>query len=850
MKKFTCWCAFLVLFFMGYMLSAQNSNRKFKMEGINRQVLEINRVFTASEEIFPFGNKGQRIFGMAVTANVQLEDNESIVRILFVDRNFEEHLLYESYALLDDISSLEVDELAEETAVLNGLQAYSVKIEIRNARVELANLTYSTQMGQGLNVAELKREKKREQNLDKIDRLNKNLQVKRLGWVAGPTDVSEMSYSERKKLFGQSTFPAGFEFYSGGVISTGSESTEGTPLKSASSSMYVDNWDWRNRHGVNWMTPAATQGSCGACWSFAAVGATEALVNLFFNQQLNLDLSEQDLLSCSGGGNCNGGYPSTALNYITKTGVVDEAAFPYSGTTEPCSNKSSTPAERIKISGKIDFGSSAYPKTEDVLKQMLIELGPVSGGLYDWSHAMTLAGYQVVKEGDTIFFRDTDLKRYWKTVKADDPLIGKTVWIFKNSWGTKFGDEGYVYVETPISNFRWTHGLKTPVTSLVNDYEVICEDKDGDGYYWWGLGEKPETCDCPDEPDGDDSDPNLGPLDQYGNCMVLNAALVAAFSADNTTVNEGESVHFTDLSANNPTNWQWKFPGGVPEYSTEQHPAVTYNTPGEYDVVLTVSREGFSVSEKIRQKYITAVEDVQADYCIPLAVNSSSDYILNVTVGDALNNTSGGSGYELFAEPVILNPGQRYNVSLTPKVSSNGNFWRVWIDFNGDDDFTGTDETLVSINNKKGTVNTSLTIPANATGSTRMRVTMRNNSSPSSCDDNFSGETEDYLLSFAPDVPFVESSKEAITGTGGFNTPYGIRLYPNPAGQEVTLQLASPVQGDSYTIYTINGGKVMQDLILSDNTRIDLSGFPAGVYLVVVENNNLIYREKVVKKQE
>jgi C1A family cysteine protease len=156
---------------------------------------------------------------------------------------------------------------------------------------------------------------------------------------------------------------------------------------------------------------------------------------LYFNQLLHLDLSEQDLLSCSGAGSCSGGYPSTALNYITNTGIVDEVAFPYSATDESCQNKSKNPEELIKIAGRVDFGSSLYPRSEDNLKKMLIEMGPISGGLYDWSHAMTLVGYKVVEEGDKFYYRDLELQRYWITVEAGDPLIGKTVWIFKNSWG-------------------------------------------------------------------------------------------------------------------------------------------------------------------------------------------------------------------------------------------------------------------------------------------------------------------------------------------------------------------------------------------------------------------------------
>jgi len=50
----------------------------------------------------------------------------------------------------------------------------------------------------------------------------------------------------------------------------------------------------------------------------------------------------------------------------------------------------------------------------------------------------------------------------------------------------------------------------------------------------------------------------------------------------------GGEVYFYDQSSNNPNSWNWFFPGGFPETSTERNPVVTYSTPGVYDVILTV----------------------------------------------------------------------------------------------------------------------------------------------------------------------------------------------------------------------------------------------------------------------
>ncbi len=435
----------------------------FDLSGINPETIEINQTFTSTSEIFPFSEDLMRIFGLALNANFSLENDNSIIRVILIDKNYNEHLVYEIYSLLEPNLAASVDKMCEETCILNSVKPRSIRVEITDASLTLGSLTYATGIQTGTDVPKVKKEKKQVQNRAKINKINKALSAKGKSWIAGPTSVSELSYADRKKLYGQSTFPPGFEYYAGGVIQAGN-----TMKSVAAASLYVDEFDWRNRHGQDWITPVTDQEQCGSCWAFAATGATEALVNLYYNiPGLNLNLSEQDVLSCSNAGDCGGGYPSIALNYITITGVVDEGTFPYTATDQPCANKGTNPSELIKIGGKVDFGSAAYPKTEDVLKKMIIEKGPVSGGLYDWRHAMVLPGYMVVEEGDIFYYRDLNGNRYWKTVGAGDPLIGKTVWIFKNSWGAGWGDNGYIYVETNITNFGWTHALKTPVTSEI-----------------------------------------------------------------------------------------------------------------------------------------------------------------------------------------------------------------------------------------------------------------------------------------------------------------------------------------------------------------------------------------------
>ena len=80
----------------------------------------------------------------------------------------------------------------------------------------------------------------------------------------------------------------------------------------------------------------------------------------------------------------------------------------------------------------------------------------------------------------------------------------------------------------------------------------------------------------------------------------------ADFSADNTSIMEGNSVQFTDLSTNDPTTWSWSFTGGTPSTSSEKNPTVTYAGQGTYTVALTVTNAAGNDTET-KVDYITVV---------------------------------------------------------------------------------------------------------------------------------------------------------------------------------------------------------------------------------------------------
>ena len=313
---------------------------------------------------------------------------------------------------------------------------------------------------------------------------------------------------------------------------------------------------------------------------------------------------------------------------------------------------------------------------------------------------------------------------------------------------------------------------------------------------------------------------------------------VANFSADKTTVGLGEMVQFTDLSTNNPTSWSWTFTGGTPSSSSAQNPAVSYSSVGIYDVSLTATN-GVGSDTETKTSYIVVTNNPPPLYCEPAAINNSLYSITSVSLGSTTSNTGQGSnGYVYYSTPVFdFTPGQSYSVTLVPNNSKRKFYWRIWMDLNNDGDFLDADETVFQFDNVKGTVNSSMTIPSNASGSTRMRISMKSGSAASPCEDGFTGEVEDYDVTFG--------SKGAISV---ISENFNVELYPNPvSGDELNLKITNSTLTSNVVIYD-KSGQILEN-IKSDNDHliINTSSLKAGLYFIKISNGQETIIEKFIK---
>ncbi len=141
------------------------------------------------------------------------------------------------------------------------------------------------------------------------------------------------------------------------------------------------------------------------------------------------------------------------------------------------------------------------------------------------------------------------------------------------------------------------------------------------------------------------------------------------------------------------------------------------------------------------------------DYCASSGRNASFEWIANVTIG-GFNNSSGSAGYSDFSsKKIALFANNNYNVSLSPDFSGTvyREWWKIWIDFNLDGDFTDDGELVFDSEGlSTTTVTGTIRIPSYAYAETRMRVSMKYDGEQNSpCEVFAYGEVEDYTVSFS-----------------------------------------------------------------------------------------------------
>jgi C1A family cysteine protease len=191
--------------------------------------------------------------------------------------------------------------------------------------------------------------------------------------------------------------------------------------------------DWRTKGAV---TPIKNQGQCGACWSFSTTGSLEGLH--FIKNGTLLSFSEQQLVDCSssyGNEGCNGGLMDDAFQYVEAEGIELESTYPYTAMSGDCQYSASQTV--FKNTGYSDVKVNSPTQLKAAVNK-----GPVSIAIEADQNVFQQYTSGIISSGC-----GTNLDHGVLIVG-----YGSNYWIVKNSWGTTWGQKGYVNIASGTQN--------------------------------------------------------------------------------------------------------------------------------------------------------------------------------------------------------------------------------------------------------------------------------------------------------------------------------------------------------------------------------------------------------------
>merc|ERR1711907_41828 len=244
-------------------------------------------------------------------------------------------------------------------------------------------------------------------NVNMIRKFNQE-QAETEGYTMGINQFADFTAAEYRELLGYNA-----------------SAKKPNPIAVLDTTNLADSVDWTTKGAV---TPVKNQAQCGSCWAFSTTGAAEGALAIK-NKKL-VSLSEQELVDCAGS------YGNHGFKYLMAKGDELETSYPYTAKTGSCDSSKQSSHDGVN-SGVITGIKDVTPQScADLMAA--VQKGPVSVAI-----EADQAGFQHYSSGIFSGSCGTQLD-HGVLVVGYGTDGGKDYWKVKNSWGTTWGDSGYI----------------------------------------------------------------------------------------------------------------------------------------------------------------------------------------------------------------------------------------------------------------------------------------------------------------------------------------------------------------------------------------------------------------------
>jgi len=197
-----------------------------------------------------------------------------------------------------------------------------------------------------------------------------------------------------------------------------------------------DTYDWKSKGKI---TAVKNQAQCGSCWAFSATENIESvwMIAKGITSSSMKPLAPQQIVDCDkSDGGCNGGNPPTAFNYIVKAGGQEpESAYPYKAKDQSCSFVKS--AVYATISG---YKYITKSRDETALKTAVATVSPIS-------ICVNAQPWQSYSSGIMTARQCSNSLDHCVQITGYDTSASTPYWVVRNSWGSNWGESGYIRLE-------------------------------------------------------------------------------------------------------------------------------------------------------------------------------------------------------------------------------------------------------------------------------------------------------------------------------------------------------------------------------------------------------------------